>query len=69
MVAQRRLLGASGAAVHRAVAGDGMASIRILYLSVELEREHIPDRTGDRISGYGIDLVRRSERQQCPITT
>ena len=38
--------------------------IRVLYLSVELEREHLPDRAGDRISGYGIDLVRRGWCQQ-----
>ena len=48
MVAQRRLLGASGAAVHRAAAGDGVASVRVLRVSVELERQHVPDRAGDR---------------------
>src|ERR1700730_9232310 len=65
MVAQRRVLGTPGPAIHRAVAGDGMASVRVLHLSVELEREHVPDCARDRISGHGADLVRRGERQQC----
>ena len=64
LVAQRRLLGASGAAVHRPAAGDGVAADRVLHLPVELERQHVPDRAGDRISGHGADLVRRRERQQ-----
>ena len=63
--AQRRLLGASGAAVHRAAAGDGLAAVCVLHLSVELERQHLPDRAGDRVSGHGADLVRRGQRQQC----
>ena len=64
LVAQRRLLGASGAAVHRPAAGNGLAAARLLHLSVELERQHVPDRAGDRVSGHGADLVRRGERQQ-----
>ena len=39
LVAQRRLLGASGAALHRPVAGDGLAADRVLHLSLELERQ------------------------------
>src|SRR3982074_1206756 len=65
MVARRRLLGTSGVAIHWAVAGDGMAAVCVLYFSVELEREHVPDCTRDGFSGHGADLVRRGERQPC----
>ena len=49
--------------VLRAAAGNGVASLRLLHFSFELEREHVPDRAGDGISGHGADLVRRGERQ------
>ena len=60
----RRLLGASGAALHRPAAGDRLAAARVLHLPVELERQHLPDRAGDRLPGDGADLVRRRQRQQ-----
>ena len=34
--------------------------IRLLHLPVELERQHVPDRAGDRLSGHGADLVGRA---------
>ena len=63
MVPCHRLLGASGASLHRAAAGDRLAAAGVLRVSIELERRGISDRAGDRISGRRIDLVRRGERQ------
>ncbi len=34
-----------------------------------LERQHVPDRAGHRLSGDGADLVGRRQRQHAPITT
>src|ERR1700750_3464126 len=64
MVAQRRLLGACCSALHWAVARDGVAALCVLYVSVELECEHVPDRVGYRISGHSADLVRCGWCQQ-----
>ena len=50
LVARGRLLGASGAALHRPAAGDRLAADRLLHLPVELERLDLPDRAGNRLS-------------------
>ncbi len=63
LVTARGLLGASNPALHRTVAGDGLAADRVLHVPVRLERQHVPDRAGHRLSGDGADLVGRSQRQ------
>ena len=60
LVAERRLLGASSAALHRTAAGHRVASDRLLYFPVELERQHLPDRASDRLPRNRADLVGRS---------
>src|SRR4051812_13738048 len=64
LVARGRLLGASGAALHRPVAGDRLAADRLLHLSVELERIDLSDRAGNRLPGHRADLVGCREREQ-----
>ncbi len=41
-----------------------VAAVRVLHVSVQLERQHVLDRPRDRLSGHGADLVRRGKRQQ-----
>ena len=64
MVARRRLLGASGAALRRPTAGDRLAAAGILCVSVELERRGVSDRPGDRVSRHRVDLVGCGECQR-----
>ena len=46
------------------LARDRLAAAGVLRVSVELERQRVPDRAGDRVSGHRVDLVRRRERQR-----
>ena len=64
LVARHRLLGAPGAALSRTVARDRLAAAGVLCVSVELERQRISDRPGDRVSRHRVDLVRRGECQR-----
>ena len=57
MVQGGSLLAASDPALHRSAACRGVAAARLLRLPVELERERLPDRAGDRISCCHPDVV------------
>ncbi len=58
LVQARRLLDPSGDAPGRAAARDGLAAARLLHLSDERQRQHLPDRAGDGLPGHRAHLVR-----------
>src|SRR5436305_614050 len=45
-------------------AGDGLAAACILHLSIEPQRQHVPDCARDRLSRHGPHLVGDRQRQQ-----